>query len=72
MPSLFLHRFSVVRVYFYIAATTADPAGRDPRQRLKKNEEVLREMQDNMKCNNIRIIGIPEGEEEEQGIENLF
>ena len=24
-----------------------------------------------MKCNNIRIIGIPEGEEE-QGIENLF
>ena len=29
-------------------------------------------MQENMKCNNIRIIGIPEGEEEEQGIENLF
>ena len=29
-------------------------------------------MQDNMKCNNIRIIGIPEGEEEEQGIKNLF
>ena len=25
-----------------------------------------------MKCNNIHIIGIPEGEEEEQGIENLF
>ena len=29
-------------------------------------------MQDNMKRNNICIIGIPEGEEEEQGIENLF
>ena len=29
-------------------------------------------MQDNMKHNSIRIIGIPEGEEEEQGIENLF
>ena len=29
-------------------------------------------MQDNMKSNNIYIIGIPEGEEEEQGIENLF
>ena len=29
-------------------------------------------MQDNMKQNNICIIGIPEGEEEEQGIENLF
>ena len=29
-------------------------------------------MQDSMKHNNIRIIGIPEGEEEEQGIENQF
>ena len=40
--------------------------------RLRKNEEGLREMQDNMKRNNIRNIRIPEGEEEEQGIENLF
>ena len=39
---------------------------------LRKNEEGLREMQDNMKSNNIYIIGIPEGEEEEQGIENQF
>ena len=30
------------------------------------------EMQDNMKHNNICIIGISEGEEEEQGVENLF
>ena len=29
-------------------------------------------MQNNMKCNNICLIWIPEGEEEEQGIENLF
>ena len=29
-------------------------------------------MQDNMKHNNIHIIGITEGEEEEQGIEDLF
>ena len=29
-------------------------------------------MQDNMKQYNIHIIGISEGEEEEQGIENLF
>ena len=36
------------------------------------NEKRLRELQDNMKCNNICILGIPEGEEEEQGIENLF
>ena len=41
-------------------------------KRLRKNEEGLREMQNNRKRNNIHIIGIPEGEEEEQGIENLF
>ena len=29
-------------------------------------------MQYNMKRNNTRIIGIPEGEEEDQGIEDLF
>ena len=42
------------------------------RKRLRKNEQGLREMQENMKRNNIRIIGIPEGEEEQKGIENLF
>ena len=41
-------------------------------KRFRKNEEELRKMQDNVKCNNIHIIGIPEGEEQEQGIENLF
>ena len=40
-------------------------------KRLKKNEEGLREMQDNMKHNNIHIIGMPE-EEGEQGIENMY
>ena len=29
-------------------------------------------MQDNIKCNNIHIISIPEGEEEEHRIGNLF
>ena len=36
------------------------------------NEEVSRELQDNMKYNNITIIGIPGEEEKEQGIEKLF
>ena len=31
----------------------------------------LRELQDNMKCNNICNIGMPEGEEKEQGVESL-
>ena len=38
----------------------------------KKNEEKLRNLRDNFKCSNIWIIGVPEGEEEEQEIENLF
>ena len=33
---------------------------------------MLRNLQDNFKHSNIQIIGVPEGEEEEQEIENLF
>ena len=40
--------------------------------RIQKNEERLRNLQDIFKCSNIRIVGVPEGEEEEQKIENLF
>ena len=37
-----------------------------------KNEKSLRNILDNMKHNNIWIMGIPEGEESKHGIENLF
>ena len=40
--------------------------------RIQKNEERLRNLRDKLKCSNIRIIGVPEGEEEEQEMENLF
>ena len=40
--------------------------------RIQKNEERLRNPQDILKCSNIQIIGVPEGEEEEHKIENLF
>ena len=40
--------------------------------RIQKNEERLRNLQDILKHSNIRIIGVPDGEEEEQKIENLF
>ena len=40
--------------------------------RTQKNEKRLKNLQDIFKHSNIRIIGIPEGEEEEQKIENLF
>ena len=40
--------------------------------RIWKNEERLRNLQNILKRSNIRIIGVPEGEREEQKIENLF
>ena len=38
---------------------------------MKKNEESLRELWDNVKRINIRIIGVPE-EEKEKGTEKIF
>ena len=42
------------------------------KQKFKKNEARLRNLWDNFKCSNIWIIGVPEGEEEKQEMENLF
>ena len=39
---------------------------------MPKNEKRLRNQWDNFKHSNISIIGVPEGEEEEQEIENSF
>ena len=41
------------------------------KQEFKKNEERLRNLRDIFKCFNIWIVGVPEGEEEQE-IENLF
>ena len=40
--------------------------------RIQKCEGMHRNLWDNFKYSNIKIIGVPEGEEEEQNIENLF
>ena len=40
--------------------------------RIQNNEERLRTLRNNFKLSNIRIIGVSEGEQEEQEIENLF
>ena len=42
------------------------------RNKNSKNEERLKNLWDNFKCFNIWIIGVPEGEEEEQEIESFF
>ena len=39
---------------------------------IQPNEERLRNLQDTLKHSNIWIIGVPEGEEEEQEMEKLF
>ena len=38
----------------------------------KRNEDSLRDLWDNIKCNNIRIIVVPGGEEREKGPEKIF
>ena len=48
------------------------PEKKNEETRIHKNEERLRNLQDILKHSNIRIIGVPEGEEEEQKLENLF
>ncbi|KAF6131089.1 hypothetical protein HJG60_007990 [Phyllostomus discolor] len=47
-------------------------AGNHDEIRIQKNEEKLRSLQYIFKHSNIRIIGVPEGEEEEQQAEELF
>ena len=42
------------------------------KQEFKTNEERLRNLQDNFQHSNIQIIGVPEGEQKEQEIENLL
>ena len=41
-------------------------------RRMKRNEDSLRDLWDNIKRNNIHIIGVPEGEEREKGPEKIF
>ena len=40
--------------------------------RIQKNEERLRNFWDSLKCSNIQIIGVPEGEEQQQEIGKLI
>ena len=40
--------------------------------RIQKSEETLTNLWDNLKRSNIQIIRVPEGEEQQQEIENLF
>ena len=41
-------------------------------KRMKRNEDSLRDLWNNIKCINIRIIGVPEGEEREEGPKKIL
>ena len=41
-------------------------------KRMKINEDSLRDLWHNIKCTNIHIKGVPEGEEREKGPEKIF
>ena len=39
---------------------------------MKRTEDSLRDLWENIKCTNIRIIGVPEEEEKKKGTEKIF
>ena len=41
-------------------------------KRIKRTEDSLRDLWDNIKCTNIRIIGVLEEEEKKKGYEKIF
>ena len=42
------------------------------KKRMKKSEDNLRDVWDNIKYSNIHMMGAPEGEEKEKGPEKIF
>ena len=52
-----------------VEITTAD---QNKEKRMKRNENSLRDLWDNIKRTNIRIIGVPEKEEKKKGPEKIF
>ena len=48
------------------------PAEQNKEKRMRRIEDSLRDLWDNIKCTNIRIIGVPEEEEKKKGTEKIF
>ena len=47
-------------------------AERKNEKRIKREEDNLRDLWENVKCHNIQIIGVPEEEEEKEGHEKIL
>ena len=52
-----------------VEITTAEP---NKEKRMKRIEDSLRDLWDNIKGTNIRIVGVPEEEEKKKGTEKIF
>ena len=48
------------------------PDKQNKEKRMKRNEDSLRDLLDNIKCTNIHIIRVPGGEERDKGPEKIF
>ena len=48
------------------------PQNRIRKKGIKRNEDSLRDLWDNIKCTNIRIIRVPEEQEKKKGTEKIF
>ena len=46
-------------------------AEQNKEKRMKRNEDSLRDLWDNIKCNNIHVIRVPEREKREKGPEKI-
>ena len=44
----------------------------EKKRRMKRIEDSLRDLWDSIKCNNIRIVGVPEEEEKKKGTDKIF
>ena len=42
------------------------------KKKIKRNEDNLRDLWDNVKCPNIQIIGVPEEEDKKKGLEKML
>ena len=47
-------------------------AEQNKEKRMKRNEDSLRDLWYNIKCTNVRLIGVPEEEEKKKGYERIF
>ena len=47
-------------------------SGQQAENQMEKHESIIRDLWDNIKWANLCMIGIPEGEEKEKGVENIF